>query len=73
MLLVQNIHRDTEVFTLVLKRRVTTSFELERDRGLERIARMKGQSVAALVLRAVEEEYLQPELARGNSYEGCNR
>lgn len=48
---------------MALKRRVEVLFDAEKYEKLERIAHIKRQSVAALIRKAVEEEYLQPELA----------
>lgn len=46
------------------ERSVEVLFEPGQYEKLEKIARSKGQSVAELVRRAVEVEYLQPDLAQ---------
>lgn len=48
---------------MALKRRVEVLFDPEQYEKLEKIARIKRQSVAALIRKAVEQEYLQPDLA----------
>ena len=45
---------------MALTKRVEVLFDVEQFAELERAARAEGQSVGALVRRAVERQYLQP-------------
>lgn len=45
---------------MALKRRVEVLFDAEQYAKLERVAQAQGQSVGALVRKAVEREYLRP-------------
>ena len=48
---------------MALSRRVEVLFDPEQYRELQRISRAKGETVGALVRKAVEQQYLRPSLA----------
>ena len=47
---------------MALSRRVEVLFDPDQFRELQRISRAKGETVGALVRKAVEQQYLQPTL-----------
>lgn len=47
---------------MALTKRVELLFDPDQYACLEEVARARGESVAALIRRAVEQEYLQPSL-----------
>ena len=47
---------------MALTKRVEVLFDPNQYRDLERISRSKGETVAALVRKAVEQQYLRPTL-----------
>ena len=49
---------------VTLTRRVEVRLDAEQYRVIEEIARSRGETVAALVRRAVEEQYLRPDLEK---------